>query len=64
MKQGAFDVDTEAGTFLLQKLSSVDTDVENYLRLNQQRNQDNVESNFGAKNTFAKRSLLSNSSNL
>lgn len=64
MKHGAFDVDTEAGTFLLQKLSSVDTDVENYLRLNQQRNQDNVESNFGAKNTFAKRSLLSNSSNL
>lgn len=64
MKHGAFDVDTEAGTFLLQKLSSVDMEVENYLRLNQQRNQDNVESNLNAKNTFAKRSLLSNSSNL
>lgn len=65
MKKGAFQVDEESGTYLLQKLSSVDTEVENYLRLHQSRNQDIQDGHLMPyKPQFAKRSLLTRTSSL
>ena len=61
LENGFFEVDKEAGKFLKQKLISVDSEVENYLRLNKNKFQQSPFEGkiMDRKPTSAKRSLIS-----
>ena len=61
LENGFFEVDKEAGKFLKQKLVSVDSEVENYLRLNKNKFQQSPFEGkiMDRKPTSAKRSLIS-----
>lgn len=65
LEKGFFDVDREAGKYLKQKLSTVDSEVENYLRLNSNKYRNTFEGNLmDRKPTNSKRDLLSLRSNI
>lgn len=65
LERGFFDADREAGKYLKQKLSTVDGEVESYLRLNANKYRNTFEGNLmSRKPVNAKRDLLSLGSNL
>ena len=59
-----FDLDREAGKFLQQKLTTVDAEVESFLRLNQHKWAPREENPNRQKVEFKKRTFLSNHSSL
>ena len=64
LQSGMFDLDREAGKFLQQKLTTVDAEVESFLRLNQHKWAPREENPNRQKVEFKKRTFLSNSSSL
>jgi hypothetical protein len=64
LQSGMFEIDREAGKFLQQKLSTVDAEVESFLRLNQHKWAPKEENPNARKPEFKKRSFLSNHSSL
>ena len=64
LQSGMFEIDREAGKFLQQKLSTVDAEVESFLRLNQHKWAPKEENPNARKLEFKKRSFLSNHSSL
>lgn len=63
-QSGMFEIDREAGKFLQQKLSTVDAEVESYLRLNQHKWAPREENPNTRKIEYKKRTFLSNQSSL
>lgn len=61
---GMFNLDREAGKFLQQKLTTVDAEVESFLRLNQHKWAPREENPNRQKVEFKKRTFLSNTSSL
>lgn len=61
LEHGFFEVDKEAGKFLKQKLTSVDSEVENYLRLNKNKFQQSPFEGkiMDRKPSLSKRSIIS-----
>ena len=64
LQSGMFDLDREAGKFLQQKLTTVDAEVESFLRLNQHKWAPREENPNRQKVEFKKRTFLSNHSSL
>ena len=64
LQSGMFDLDREAGKFLQQKLTTVDAEVESFLRLNQHKWAPREENPNRQKVEFKKRTFLSNNSSL
>ena len=64
LQSGMFDLDREAGKFLQQKLTTVDAEVESFLRLNQHKWAPREENPNRQKVEFKKRTFLSNQSSL
>ena len=64
LQSGMFDLDREAGKFLQQKLTTVDAEVESFLRLNQHKWAPREENPNRQKVEFKKRTFLSNTSSL
>ena len=64
LQSGMFDLDREAGKFLQQKLTTVDAEVESFLRLNQHKWAPREENLNRQKVEFKKRTFLSNHSSL
>lgn len=63
-QSGMFEIDREAGKFLQQKLSTVDAEVESYLRLNQHKWAPREENPNNKRLEYKKRTFLSNQSSL
>ena len=64
LQSGMFDLDREAGKFLQQKLTTIDAEVESFLRLNQHKWAPREENPNRQKVEFKKRTFLSNHSSL